>query len=103
MLATAATVPPMGAQWSYEVKWGRLPRHRSEGRRTRQSHLVQREDLTRDYPTVVAAIARLKPAPVVLDGEPVAVDAREALVPRATPAHIRLRAPVLHVRPQASR
>jgi bifunctional non-homologous end joining protein LigD len=74
MLASAATVLPTGAEWSYEVKWdGYRIIAVKDGAHVR---LISRnaKDLTRDYPTVVAAIAQLKPAHVVLDGELVAVD-----------------------------
>src|SRR5580692_8852480 len=89
MLATAATVLPTAAQWSYEVKWDRYRVIAvKDGARV---HLISGNgrELTRDYPTVVSAIAQLKPAHVVLDGELVAVDARgkpsfQALQHRAT-------------------
>jgi bifunctional non-homologous end joining protein LigD len=89
MLATAATVLPTGAEWSYEVKWDgyRIIAVKDDAR----VHLLSRnaKDLTRDYPTVVAAIAQLQPAHVVLDGELVAVDSDgrpsfQALQHRAT-------------------
>jgi bifunctional non-homologous end joining protein LigD len=89
MLATAATVLPTGAQWTYEVKWdGYRIIAVKDGARV---HLISRneKDLTRDYPTVAAAIAQLKPTHVVLDGELVAVGAHgkpsfQALQHRAT-------------------
>jgi bifunctional non-homologous end joining protein LigD len=89
MLATAATALPTGAEWTYEVKWdGYRIIAVKDGARV---SLISRntKDLTRDYPTVVAAIARLKPAHVVLDGELVAVDLQgkpsfQALQHRAT-------------------
>jgi bifunctional non-homologous end joining protein LigD len=54
MLATAATVLPTGAPWSYEVKWdGYRVIAVKDGARVQ---LISRnaKDLTRDYPTVVA-------------------------------------------------
>jgi bifunctional non-homologous end joining protein LigD len=89
MLATAATALPTGAEWTYEVKWdGYRVIAVKDGARV---HLISRnaKDLTRDYPRVVAALAQLKPAHVVLDGELVAVDSHgkpsfQALQHRAT-------------------
>jgi bifunctional non-homologous end joining protein LigD len=89
MLATAATALPTGAEWSYEVKWdGYRIIAVKDGARV---HLLSRngKDLTRDYSTVAAALERLKPAHVVLDGELVAVDQHgrpsfQALQHRAT-------------------
>jgi hypothetical protein len=70
MLATAATVLPTGTEWMYEVKWdGCRIIVVKDGARV-PSDLAQGEGPERDYPTGVAAIAQLKPAPVVLDGEP---------------------------------
>jgi ATP dependent DNA ligase domain len=89
MLATAATVLPTGAEWTYEVKWdGYRVIAVKDGARV-QILSRNAKDLTRDYPTVVAAIAQLEAAHVVLDGELVAVDAHgkpsfQALQHRAT-------------------
>jgi ATP-dependent DNA ligase len=89
MLATPAAALPAGADWSYEVKWdGYRVIAVKEGARVRLSSRNSR-DLTRDFPGVTAAIAQLRPAHVVLDGELVAVDASgrpsfQALQYRAT-------------------
>jgi DNA ligase D-like protein (predicted ligase) len=89
MLARSAAILPTGADWSYEVKWdGYRVIAVKDGARVR---LLSRnaKDLTRDYPRVTAAIAQLRPAHVVLDGELVALtsDGRpsfQALQHRAT-------------------
>src|SRR5262249_4233152 len=74
MLATPASILPVGAEWSYEVKWdGYRVIAVKDGARVR---LLSRnaKDVTREYSSVAAAIAQLRPAHVVLDGELVAVD-----------------------------
>lgn len=75
MLASAADRLPVGPAWTYEIKWdGYRARAVREGDRVR---LISRnqKDLTRDYPSVVAAIAALDAPSIVLDGEIVALDA----------------------------
>jgi bifunctional non-homologous end joining protein LigD len=89
MLATPADVLPEGPAWTYEVKWdGYRALAVKEASRVR---LISRnqKDLTRDYPAVVSALAGLRVARVVLDGEIVALDAEgrpsfQALQHRAT-------------------
>src|SRR5947199_316580 len=74
MLATSAATLPVGPDWTYEVKWdGYRALALKDGGTTR---LVSRnqEDLTRDFPTVVAAIKTISEKHVVLDGEIVALD-----------------------------
>jgi bifunctional non-homologous end joining protein LigD len=74
MLATPASSLPTGEAWTYEIKWdGYRALAAKDGPRVR---LVSRnqKDLTRDYPTVVAAVARIGPRKAVLDGEIVALD-----------------------------
>lgn len=74
MLATTATSLPSGADWTYEVKWdGYRVLAMKDGARVR---LISRnqKDLTRNYPTVVRAIASLPAKRVTLDGELVALD-----------------------------
>jgi bifunctional non-homologous end joining protein LigD len=76
MLATSAADLPEGPQWTYEVKWdGYRALAVKEGSRVR---LISRnqKDLTRDYPSVVAAIQTLRQPSAVLDGEIVALDAK---------------------------
>lgn len=89
MLATSADVLPVGPDWTYELK---LDGYRSlaqkDGARVR---LLSRnlKDLSRDFPTAVAAIKTLSTTQLVLDGEIVAVGADgrpsfQALQHRAT-------------------
>jgi bifunctional non-homologous end joining protein LigD len=74
MLATSADALPDGPAWTYEVKWdGYRALAVKEGRGIRLLSRNQK-DLTRDYPTVVAAIAGVRVPRVVLDGEIVALD-----------------------------
>jgi bifunctional non-homologous end joining protein LigD len=75
MLATSATELPEGPLWTYEVKWdGYRALAAKDGSRVQ---LISRnqKDLTRDYPTVVAAIRTIRQSNVILDGEIVALDA----------------------------
>jgi bifunctional non-homologous end joining protein LigD len=89
MLATPASVLPVGTDRSYEVKWdGYRVIAVKDGARVR---LLSRKakDPTREYSRVAASIAQLRPAHLVLDGELVAVDAAghpsfQALQHRAT-------------------
>jgi bifunctional non-homologous end joining protein LigD len=74
MMATVAANAPVGEQWSYEVKWdGYRALLLKDARRTR---LLSRnlKDLTAAYPHIAAAASGLTPAPVMLDGEIVALD-----------------------------
>jgi DNA ligase D-like protein (predicted ligase) len=76
MLAQAATVLPEGPEWSYEPKWDGY-RAIAEKKNARvRIYSRNHNDLTRQYPSVAAAINRLAPAQLVLDGEIVALDAR---------------------------
>jgi bifunctional non-homologous end joining protein LigD len=75
MLASAADVLPVGLEWSYEVKWnGYRALAVKEGTTVRLISRKQK-DLTRDYPTVVAAVRTVRTPALVLDGEIVALDA----------------------------
>jgi len=73
MLAVLAPQLPVGAGWSYEVKWDgyRALLHK----RANTVRLVSRRDvdLTRTYPAIVDAARSLRAQDVVLDGEIVAL------------------------------
>jgi bifunctional non-homologous end joining protein LigD len=74
MLATLASALPVGSEWTYEVKWdGYRALATKDGASV---HLQSRnqKDLTRDYPTVVAALQTVQVPKLVLDGELVALD-----------------------------
>jgi bifunctional non-homologous end joining protein LigD len=74
MLATLATEAPMGADWSYEIKWDGIRGIVAveDGGVTITSRLGN--DLSGRYPEL-AGLAAAVDAPVVLDGEIVAFDA----------------------------
>jgi bifunctional non-homologous end joining protein LigD len=76
MLATSAAELPEGADWSYEVKWDgyRAVAVKDGAKVTLSSRNAK--DLTREYPTVAAAVAALHAREAMLDGEIVAVDKR---------------------------
>jgi bifunctional non-homologous end joining protein LigD len=75
MLAQSADELPIGPAWIYEVKWdGYRAIAAKDGARVRLLSRNQK-DLTRDYPGIEAAIAKLSTPSFVLDGEIVALDA----------------------------
>jgi bifunctional non-homologous end joining protein LigD len=74
MLATAANVLPVGAGWTYEIKWdGYRALADKQGDRVR---LISRnqKSLTNDYPTAISTLRSIKEKTVLLDGEIVALD-----------------------------
>ncbi|PWT79646.1 MAG: hypothetical protein C5B57_13610 [Blastocatellia bacterium] len=74
MLASAADTLPVGPEWSYEVKWdGYRALAMKDGATVR---LISRnqKDLTRDYPSVVAALRTVRQSSLILDGEIVALE-----------------------------
>ena len=74
MLATSAAELPEGPDWSYEVKWdGYRAVVVKDGAAVILSSR-NAKDLTREYPTVAAAVATLQAPALILDGEIVAVD-----------------------------
>ena len=74
MLALIATEMPVGALWSYEVKWDGY-RALLYKRGTLVSLVSRRDaDLTKTYPAIVDAARTLRARNVVLDGEIVALD-----------------------------
>src|SRR5262245_52863264 len=74
MLAQSADQLPVGRAWTYEVKWDgyRTLAVKDRGRVTLLSR--NHKHLTRDYPSVGAAILSLAAPSFVLDGEIVALD-----------------------------
>jgi bifunctional non-homologous end joining protein LigD len=75
MLASAADALPVGAKWTYEIKWdGYRALAAKDGSSVR---LISRnqKNLTADYPTVISAVRSIKENSVLLDGEIVALDA----------------------------
>jgi bifunctional non-homologous end joining protein LigD len=73
MLAQSADDLPVGRPWTYEVKWDgyRALAVKDRGRVKLLSR--NRKDLTRDYPGIAGAVAKLSAPSLVLDGEIVAL------------------------------
>jgi bifunctional non-homologous end joining protein LigD len=74
MMATRATTLPVGDDWSYEVKWDG---YRAQGiKNGRLVTLASRnlKDITRQFPTIAAAVSRLRAEKAIVDGEIVAID-----------------------------
>jgi len=74
MLATSAKSLPTGPEWTYEVKWdGYRTLAVKEGESVR---LISRNlnNVSKQYPGVVQAVARIRSNRATLDGELVAVD-----------------------------
>lgn len=74
MIATSASVLPVGPEWSYEVKWdGYRALLVADGRGAR---LISRngKDLTAAYPQIVIAAPNVTAQQMILDGEIVALD-----------------------------
>jgi bifunctional non-homologous end joining protein LigD len=74
MLATSATTLPEGPLWTYEVQWDGYRALAVKDARGVQLLSRNQKDLTRDYPSVVAAVNTVRMPSVVLDGEIVAID-----------------------------
>lgn len=75
MMATRGAALPRGAEWSYEVKWDG---YRAQAVKNGSTVLLASRNLkniTRQYPDVARAAARVAAASAVLDGEIVALDA----------------------------
>ena len=75
MLAQSSDELPVGRTWTYELKWDgyRAIIVKDGARVTLWSR--NQKDLTRDYPTIEAAIGKLPVPSCVFDGEIVALDA----------------------------
>jgi bifunctional non-homologous end joining protein LigD len=74
MLATSASQLPEGDGWSYEVKWDGYRTLAEKTGRTVRLMSRNLKNVTRQYPGVAAAIAKLETDSVLLDGEIVAID-----------------------------
>lgn len=75
MMATASSVLPEGADWTYEVKWDG---YRAQGvKRGGSVSLASRnlKNITKQYPGVAAAVAGIRATDAVVDGEIVALEA----------------------------
>jgi DNA ligase D-like protein (predicted ligase) len=74
MMATSATTLPVGDEWSYEVKWDG---YRAQAVKQGASVVLASrnlKDITKQYPSVARAAARVAADAALLDGEIVALD-----------------------------
>src|SRR5581483_6835709 len=74
MLASSAAELPTGADWSYEVKWDGYRALAIKEGSTVKLASRNSKDLTRDYPSVAAAVRTVRVGSAMFDGEIVAVD-----------------------------
>lgn len=75
MMAVSATVLPSGPEWSYEVKWDGYRAQVVKNGAAISLASRNLRNITKQYPSVVQALAGVRAESVVLDGEIVAVDA----------------------------
>ncbi len=75
MLALVSSELPVGAEWTYEVKWDGYRAMLHKDGDGVQLLSRRQSDLTKTHPSVVAAAATLRAEHAVLDGEIVALDA----------------------------
>ena len=75
MMAVSAATLPVGAEWSYEVKWDGYRAQAVKDGAVVSLASRNLKNITKQYPSVAAAAARVGAATAVLDGEIVALDA----------------------------
>src|SRR5947209_13800126 len=75
MMAVPAATLPDGAEWSYEVKWDGYRAEAVKDGATVSLASRNLKNITRQFPAVAAAAARVRAQSAVLDGEIVALDA----------------------------
>ena len=75
MMAVSAATLPVGADWSYEVKWDGYRAQAVKDGAVVSLASRNLKNITKQYPSVAAAAARVRAATAVLDGEIVALDA----------------------------
>jgi bifunctional non-homologous end joining protein LigD len=75
MMATSATRLPAGAEWSYEVKWDGYRAQAVKDGRSVSLASRNLKNITKQFPDVARAVARVRAMSAVLDGEIVALDA----------------------------
>jgi len=75
MMATRATALPIGAEWSYEVKWDGYRALAVKNAATVSLASRNLKNITRQFPGVAAAVAGLAASSALVDGEIVALDA----------------------------
>src|SRR3954465_2883232 len=89
MMAVSAGTLPVGAEWSYEVKWDGYRAQAVKDGATVSLASRNLKNITRQFPEAAAAAARVHARSAVIDGEIVASDADgrpsfQALPPAAT-------------------
>ena len=75
MMAVSAATLPVGAEWSYEVKWDGYRAQAVKDGAVVSLASRNLKNITKQYPSVAAAAARVGAVAAVLDGEIVALDA----------------------------
>jgi bifunctional non-homologous end joining protein LigD len=75
MMATRATALPLGSEWSYEVKWDGYRAQAVKNGATVSLASRNLKNITRQFPGVAAAVARVAAPRALIDGEIVALDA----------------------------
>lgn len=75
MMAVSAATLPVGADWSYEVKWDGYRAQAVKNGTVVSLASRNLKNITKQYPAVAAAAARVLAPTAVLDGEIVALDA----------------------------
>src|SRR5437667_2180707 len=75
MMATRAAVLPIGADWSYEVKWDGYRAEAVKNGATVSLASRNLKNITRQFSGVADAASRVRAKSIVLDGEIVALDA----------------------------
>jgi DNA ligase D-like protein (predicted ligase) len=75
MMAVSAAVLPVGAEWSYEVKWDGYRAQAVKNGAVVSLASRNLRNITAQYPAIAEAAARVRARTAVLDGEIVALDA----------------------------
>ena len=75
MMAVSAATLPVGAEWSYEVKWDGYRAQAVKDGAVVSLASRNLKNITKQYPSIAAAAARVRAPTAVLDGEIVALDA----------------------------
>jgi bifunctional non-homologous end joining protein LigD len=75
MMATPAATLPVGPDWSYEVKWDGYRAQAVKDGSVVSLASRNLKNVTRQYPAIAEAAARVRAKTAVLDGEIVALDA----------------------------
>jgi bifunctional non-homologous end joining protein LigD len=75
MMAMSAATLPVGAEWSYEVKWDGYRAQAIKAGTTVSLASRNLKNITRQFPAVAEAVSRVHARSAVIDGEIVALDA----------------------------